>query len=97
MALFITRVELHGAQELNYTHLHEQMARLGFSRGIVNANGVKFQLPTAEYAISVNETPTSIVNLAKSAANSTGKKSWILVTEVANGGNGIDWDLLIMR
>lgn len=97
MALYIIRVELHGAQEQNYEVLHKEMTRLGFYRSIVNANRVEFQLPSAEYAISANSTPRAILNLAKGAANSTGRTSWILVTEVANSGSGIDWDLRILR
>ena len=89
MALFITRVELHNAQESDYQILHAAMERLGFSRTIVSASGVRCQLPSAEYSLSSEMNVSSVRNSAKNAANSTGKTSWILTTEVAR----IDWEL----
>lgn len=85
---FTVRVELHSAMYQDYENLHAAMARAGFSRQIRSDEGRTYQLPKAEYIKSADATRLQIVNQAKTAANSTGKASWVLVTEA----NGWAWD-----
>lgn len=46
MARFTTRVELHSADDSDYTDLHAAMEARGFSRKVTGSNGVVYQLPT---------------------------------------------------
>jgi hypothetical protein len=83
MSQFITRVELHGAIADDYETLHSAMSRAGFSRTIVGDSGVKSHLPTAEYHVIGNYTLDAVYEAAVNAANSTGKRFWILSTEIS--------------
>src|SRR5260370_26496988 len=78
---FTVRVELHSATYQDYENLHSAMARVGFFRHIRSDGGRTYQLPTAEYIKTADATRLQIVNQAMAAANSTGKISWVLVTE----------------
>jgi len=81
MTNFTTRVELHDAKTWqDYDNLHKNMAAEGFSRSITQ-NGVSYELPTAEYAITSNLTILQITTKAKSAANKTGKSSSVLTSQ----------------
>ena len=80
MRKFTTRVELHSAQSTDYDELHEAMKTKGFSR-FIKRGGVKYHLPEAEYNCSGEITKTQVLELAKSAADSVGKSSSIVVTE----------------
>ena len=91
--LFLVRVELHNAIERDYQVLHTAMAKLGFNRYLVSSSGTKYELPTAEYISWSNSNVTAIKALVRTAANSTGKTSWLLVAETAQ----LDWDLRIIQ
>jgi hypothetical protein len=82
MADFTVRVELHDAQRKDYDTLHAAMARQGFSRQITSDGGRCYLMPWAEYNGRGNSTSMQILNIAKVAANVTGKKYAVLVTEV---------------
>ncbi len=88
MALFIVRIELHGASYGDYENLHKAMQNVGFSRQISNG-GRNYQLPTAEYCVNESRNVSFVLSVAQKAANSTGKTSWILVTQSA----ATDWAL----
>ncbi|MGD1072635.1 MAG: DUF2622 domain-containing protein [Bryobacteraceae bacterium] len=88
MPSFTTRVELHQASYQDYERLHAVMERAGFSRYITSDKSVTYHLPTAEYDKSGSFTSAQILNQAKAAANSTGRKNGVLVTE----SNGRTWD-----
>ena len=90
---FVTSVELHAASEKDYLTLHVAMGNLGFSRIVVSASGSKHYLPNAEYVITTNSNVTAVRDLAKRAANSTGRTSWILATQSA----GMAWDLPLVK
>ena len=47
MTSFTVRVELHDADDDDYSSLHRAMAEEGFVRWIKNGDGVKYRLPTA--------------------------------------------------
>jgi hypothetical protein len=81
MSNFTIRVELHSATESDYTTLHEAMKEEGFSRRIKKGDGPSFHLPTAEYSKKGKFTAVAILNRAKKAATTTGKKFGILVTK----------------
>ena len=81
MAQFTVRVELHDAQWTDYNALHAAMERSGFSRQIKSDDGRTYDLPWAEYDAAANLTSIQVLNIAQSAAKTTGKINSILVTE----------------
>ena len=81
MAQFTVRVELHEAQWTDYNTLHAAMERQGFSRLIKGDDGHIYQLPWAEYDGAANLSSMQVLALAQTAANTTGKKNSVLVTE----------------
>lgn len=89
MTTFIVRVELHGATESDYEHLHTAMAQIGFVRTVIGSDGKTYRLPTAEYRIDSTSTVDAIRDSARSAANSTGRNSWVLAVASA----GMAWYL----
>jgi hypothetical protein len=87
MAQFTVRVELHEARWEDYESLHAEMEGKGFSRLIKGDNGKTYHLPWAEYDGGGNLTNSEVRDIARTAANSTGKRNAILVTE----SNGRSW------
>lgn len=68
MTAYTVRVELHDAEGF-YDDLHEAMKAQGFNRWI-SIDGVKFQLPTAEYSIPQTDLSASqVLARAERAAN----------------------------
>lgn len=84
MANFTVRVELHQAEWTDYDHLHAAMEQRGFSRRITSDDGRTYQMPWAEYNGSGNFTSAQIRDIAKAAADSTGKQSAVFVTEAVS-------------
>jgi hypothetical protein len=86
MTSYTVRVELHDADEDDYSNLHAAMEDEGFVRYITGSDGSKDRLPTAEYNLpSTDLTRADILKRAKEAAN-TAKPNptpWIIVTESA--------------
>jgi hypothetical protein len=81
MANFTVRVELHQATYADYEALHAAMEGQGFSRLITADNGQTYHMPWAEYNGSGNLSSTQVRDIARSAANTTGKNNAIFVTE----------------
>jgi hypothetical protein len=81
MAQFTVRVELHQAQWDDYEKLHSAMGRQGFSRLIRSDDGKTYQLPWAEYNGSGNLSSSQVRDIARAAADSTGKSNAVLVSE----------------
>jgi hypothetical protein len=81
MANFTVRVELHDAAWADYETLHAAMEAKGFSRQIKSDDGKTYQLPLAEYNGSGNLDSSGIRDIARAAANSTGKSNAVLVSE----------------
>jgi hypothetical protein len=84
MANFTVRVELHDADDDDYSSLHEAMEEEGFVRWIMGGDGSKDRLPTAEYNMANSElTRSEVLTRAKRAANSvkSSPTPWIIVTE----------------
>jgi Endoribonuclease GhoS len=84
MANFTVRVELHHAQWSDYNQLHTAMERAGFSRQITSDDGSIYQMPWAEYNGAGNLTSPQVRDIAKAAADTTGKQSAVLVTEAVS-------------
>ncbi|MGD0796340.1 MAG: hypothetical protein ABR910_01335 [Acidobacteriaceae bacterium] len=82
MAQFTVRIELHGAQWEDYEALHSAMQRKGFSRQITADSGRTYLMPWAEYDATASLSSMEVLGAAQQAANSTGKKNAVLVTEV---------------
>ena len=84
MANFTVRVELHSAEWKDYEQLHNAMEQKGFSRRITSDDGKTYQMPWAEYNGTGNLTCAQVRDIAKGAADSTGKRSAVLATEAAS-------------
>lgn len=81
MANFTVRVELHQATYADYELLHAAMEGQGFSRFITSDQGTTYRMPWAEYNGSGNLSSTQVRDIARTAANTTGKDNAVLVTE----------------
>jgi len=81
MANFTVRVELHRAVGADYDALHAAMEQVGFSRLITGDNGQTYHMPWAEYNGSGNLSSAQVRDIARTAANTTGKGNAVLVTE----------------
>lgn len=84
MANFTVRVELHNAQWSDYDQLHGAMEQRGFTRQIISDEGSTYEMPWAEYNGAGNLTSPQVRDIAKAAADSTGKQSAVLVTEAVS-------------
>jgi len=81
MSHYLTRIELHTAVfPDDYNTLHKAMRLKGFSNSIQATDGKIYELPTAEYYMISNSTLEQVYNLAVEAANTIGKKYWIITT-----------------
>ena len=82
MSKYTVRVELHGAEEVDYEILHKAMHAKGFLQTI--EDGTTFKLPTAEYNyVGAEEDKGEVLDMAKDAAAKTKLKFSILVTKSA--------------
>ena len=81
MARYTVRVLLHGAEELDYDALHEEMDKAGFKRTIVSENGTTYALPPAEYNRITTLDGEAVLDAAERAAAKTRKKYSILLSE----------------
>lgn len=81
MSHFTVRIELYHAEWADYEGLHAAMQRQGFSRQIASDDGQRYYMPWAEYNGSAALSSMQVLNIAQVAANSTGKKHAVLVTE----------------
>lgn len=87
MSYYVTRVELHYATYEDYENLHAAMQRAGFSRAIVGDDGETYHLPTAEYVIVGDYDIAAVRATAAKAAQTTGKRFAVVVTE----GTNVSW------
>jgi hypothetical protein len=86
MSYYLTRVELHDAKwpDDYISRLHSAMAREGFSKTITDDKGVVYELPTAEYYKSTSENIEEVIERAKKAATTTGKRFGVIVGDCSN-------------
>ena len=96
MATFIVRVEMHDAHALHYISLHRRMRDVGFRTEVygadTNGNPGEWQLPTAEYMIDEDTTPSNLRARVSAIAQSVKAGSWVLVTQVADQA----WDMKLL-
>jgi hypothetical protein len=82
MANYLARVELHLANPEDYEQLHLSMQQRGCVRKITGEDGVIYQLPAGTYFVTGTSASLSVaLNAAVDAANETGKKSAVMVTD----------------
>jgi hypothetical protein len=81
MHAFITRVELHHANEDDYRVLHEQMRGRGFTKSVTSGDGTAYLLPPGEYNYQADVDILAIKEAATSAVNATGKQGAVFVAE----------------
>jgi len=81
MANFTVRVELHQATYADYDTLHAAMEQKGFSRFITADDGQIYHMPWAEYNGSGNLSCAEVRDIARAAANTTGKSNAVFVSE----------------
>ncbi|WP_250538795.1 MULTISPECIES: hypothetical protein [unclassified Caballeronia] len=81
MARFIVRVELHNANWNEYQLLHAAMTLHGLGRQITSSDGVRYDLPPAEYYGDLNMTRADVLARVKIAAGSVKPAYSVLVTE----------------
>ena len=86
MSDFLTRVELHDAKwPVDYdSRLHTAMAREGFSKTITDDKSIVYELPIGEYYKSTSEDIEQVIERAKKAATTTGKKFGVIVGDCTN-------------
>jgi hypothetical protein len=84
MSNFTVRIELHDAQWADYEGLHAAMQRVGFTRQVTSDDGRRYQMPWAEYNGTGALSSMQVLNVAQTAANSTGKRNAVFVTEAAS-------------
>lgn len=83
MANFMTRVELHNGTAQDYQRLHDAMAMQNFSRTIIDQQGIRYHLPTAEYHSFGNIDANEVLEYAKAAVRSIGKTASIVTSEAS--------------
>ncbi|HYR58336.1 MAG TPA: hypothetical protein VEO95_06900 [Chthoniobacteraceae bacterium] len=83
MAKFITRIELHDADEGDYDTLNFGMEVEGFSLAITSSNSNTYYLPRGEFYREDNSTLEQVLQAAKSAAAKTNKEFAVIVSEMA--------------
>jgi hypothetical protein len=81
MAAFITRVELHRANEDDYRLLHTEMRGRGFSKSVTSSDGGAYLLPPGDYNYEADVEITAIKEAATSAVNVTGRQGTVFVAE----------------
>lgn len=81
MNQYTTRVELHDASWDDYTKLHAEMKRRGFSQTITADDGAVYELPPAEYDYNGVDTRAQVLEKAKQAAGAVKMSFAVLVTQ----------------
>jgi hypothetical protein len=87
MALFTTRVELHGANWDDYTKLHSHMKAQDFALTVTSDQGSTYRLPPAEYTYQGTVSRDDVLNKAKAAAGAVKTSFAVVVTEAV----GVTW------
>jgi hypothetical protein len=86
MSDYLTRIELHDTiwPDEYISRLQPAMSREGFSKTITDEKGNVYELPIAEYYKSTNEDVEQVIERAKKAASTTGKKFGVIVGDCTN-------------
>lgn len=83
MTKFTTRIVLHEADWDDYDSLYTHMHQEGFTDEITSSDGVTYKLPDAEYDISGSFDLDAVMTKAKRAAEKSGKKYKVFITQSA--------------
>lgn len=78
---FTVRVVLKDGEWEDYDTLYAAMEILGFEKTITGSSGTVYELPPAEYAITIEKTAEDVRDMAEAAADTTTLKNSIFVTE----------------
>ncbi|WP_241609242.1 DUF2622 domain-containing protein [Rosenbergiella australiborealis] len=82
MADFTVRVELHDATSQDYENLHQVMTSSGFQRSIISTEGIRYNLPEAEYDFSSESLGLeSVLDKAIALVNSITNNRSIFITQ----------------
>jgi hypothetical protein len=82
MANYLARIELHLALPEDYERLDVSMHKRGYVRQVTGEDGVIYQLPLGTYFVTGSSAMLNVaLSAAVSAANETGKKSAVMVTD----------------
>ena len=82
MTNYIARVELKGAVPEDCERLNLSMQQRGNARKIAGEDGVIYKLPTGTYFVTDTSAVLEVaLHAAVEAANETGKKSAVIVTD----------------
>lgn len=86
MPNFLVRVQLKGAEPIDYTELHEAMEAIGLLRQIQSNEGEWFELPNAEYfGTRLNYSVVPLRERVRAIVTRTNPPGGhVLVSEVAN-------------
>jgi endoribonuclease GhoS-like protein len=86
MGDYLTRVELLDTiwPDEYVNRLHPAMSREGFSKTITDEKGIVYELPIAEYYKRTSEDVEQVIERAKKAAMTIGKKFGIIVGDCTN-------------
>lgn len=91
MPRFTIRVQLRDVDEGDdaYSTLHDEMESRGFTRTI-DSDDTSYDLPTGSYNYVGQRTIDDVLDRAKSAADATGHKARIVVTEGTRKWRGLE-------
>ncbi len=82
MSNYLARVELHLAVPEDDERLHLSMKQRGYLREVTGEDGVVYQLPAGTYLVTGSSAKLHVaLHAAVEAANETGKKSAVIVTD----------------
>lgn len=84
MPKYTTRIDLRDADKEDYERLSTAMIQEGFSLNLRSEDDSIFVLPTGTFNRESPEAIKEVFRLAEKAANSTGKKNGIVVSEAIN-------------
>lgn len=89
MPHFVTRIELHAANESHYQDLHDRMAAKGFSRHITGEADKVYELPPAMYYTYKEATLEEVRSLASNCAAATGRSYGVISTQGLSAWAGL--------
>lgn len=86
MSDYLTRIDLHDAKwpDDYESRLNTAMSREGFSKTITDDKSIVYELPVGEYYKSTSENIEQVLERAKKAATTTGKKFGVIVGDCTN-------------
>lgn len=85
MAMFTIRIELHGAQLSHYLALAKALLSIGITDVVTDdATGTSYKMSPGEYSFVGNASLDTVFQACVGAANSTGVRNAVFVSECAS-------------